>query len=327
MWAYAMTRPRHLERVQAPTPDEADLRDGYVLLRTLAGAVCGSDLATYQGLGEPRPQFQGVYAPNYPGYPMHEVAGEVLASRDPTLPRGALVVGWARNTDAIAEYVVTQGESLVQVDLDLDPARAVLIQSLACVIEAADRIGVVEGQRVAVLGVGPIGALFSHILKSRGAAHVTAVDLVDRSDIATDFGIDEVVCGSTERWAMHLGEADRPNLVVEAIGHQHVTLGDAIDGVAAGGRIYYFGIPDRKPVSFDLHTFLRKALRLDAGTTKSYRQSLEAAREHLKANRFLADVYVTHIFEATDVDAAYAAAARPMPGQLKVAVRLASDTN
>lgn len=323
MWAYSLTEPRKFSRVEVPPPGETDLREGQVLIRTLAGAICGSDLGFFAGHPSTRFQDQGPYAANIPGYPMHEVVGEVLASRSPLYAPGARVVGWAEYDNAVSEIIVTDGEQVVQVDEDLEPAKAVLIQTLACVIYAVDQIGDVEGQSVAVLGQGPIGMLFSHVLKSRGASHVTGVDLVDRSDLSTDFGVDEAIHGSVERWVSQLGDADRPSVVVEAIGHQASTISDAVEAVAPGGRIYYFGIPETRPVAFDLYRFLRKSLTLKAGSTLSRHHSLEVARDHLKANASLAERYVTHVFDVEDVQRAYDKAFVPARGRLKVAVRMA----
>ncbi|MCL2393610.1 MAG: zinc-binding dehydrogenase [Acidimicrobiaceae bacterium] len=323
MWAYSLTEPAKFSRVEVNPPGEGDLKEGQVLIRTLAGAVCGSDLGYFAGHPDTRPQDRGPYAANFPGYPMHEVVGEVLASRSPLYARGAHVVGWAEYDNAVSEIIVTDGDQVVQVDEDLEPVLAIPIQTLACVIYAVDQIGDVEGHSVAVLGQGSIGMLFSHVLKSRGASHVTGVDLVDRSDFAADFGVDEAIHGSVERWVSQLSEADRPSVVVEAIGHQAFTISDAIDAVAPGGRLYYFGIPETRPVAFDLYKFLRKQLTLKAGSTLSRHHALEVALEHVKANEFLPERYVTHVFDVEDVQQAYETAIVPARGRLKVAVRMA----
>lgn len=323
MWAYNLTAPRHFEKVDLPAPDPGDLREGQLVIRTLAGAVCGSDLAFFAGHPSDMPQDKGPYVANFPGFPMHEVVGEVLSSRSPLFTAGMRVVGWAEYDNGLSEFLITRDDRVAQVDEDLEPSVTVLIQTLCCVIYAVDQIGDVAGRSVAILGQGPIGMLFAHVLKSRGARHVTGVDLVDRRDLAPAFGVDEVVHGSSSRWAAQLTGGARPELVIEAIGHQALTIGDAIEAVAPGGRIYYFGIPEARPVSFDLYRFLRKSLTLSAGTTKSRRQYLEIAREHLKSNPLLAGPYVTHTFDVADAQRAYETAIVPAPGRLKVTVRMA----
>jgi L-iditol 2-dehydrogenase len=323
VWAYNLTSPRHFEKVDLPAPDPGDLREGQLVIRTLAGAVCGSDLAFFAGHPSDMPQDKGPYVANFPGFPMHEVVGEVISSRSPLFTRGMRVVGWAEFDNGLSEFLITRDDRVAQVDEDLEPSVAVLIQTLCCVIYAVDQIGDVAGRSVAILGQGPIGMLFAHVLKSRGARHVTGVDLVDRRDLAPAFGVDEVVHGSASRWAAQLTDDVRPELVIEAIGHQALTIGDAIEAAAPGGRIYYFGIPEARPVSFDLYRFLRKSLTLSAGTTKQRRQYLEIAREYLKSNPQLAGPYVTHTFDVSDAQRAYETAIVPAPGRLKVTLRMA----
>lgn len=324
MWTYALTAPRRFGKFDVPAPSPDDLQPGQVLLRPLAGAICGSDLPSFAGYGGQRPRYTGGHAPSQPGFPMHEVLGEVVASAHPHCAAGMRVVGWAVGADAMSEFVVTSGDSLAQVDDSLDPAVAILTQTLACVLFAADRIGDVEGESVAVLGLGPIGMLFAHVLKLRGARRVTGVDLVDRSDVAADFGIDEAVHSSCDQWADRIADADRPGLLVEAIGHQHTSLADAMNAVAVNGRIFYFGIPSAQPVSFDLQKFLRKSLQLQSGATpvRHRHDALAAAGKHLQEHPFLAEKYVTHVFGVADVQDAYDLASVAAPGRLKVAVRM-----
>lgn len=323
MWAYMLAAPGRFEKVDVSAPAADDLRDGQVLLRTLAGGICGSDLPSFRGYRAPLAvEDNGPYAPRCPGYPMHEVVGEVVASRDAALAPGARVVGWAHAANAIAEYVVTEGEGLTQYDAALEPATAVMLQPLACVLYAVDRLGALDGADVAVLGQGPVGVLFSHVMKQRGARRVTGVDLVDRSDVADLFAVDEAVHGAAERWAARLTDDRRPSVIVEAIGHQTATLSDAIDAVAPSGLVYYFGIPEARPYPFDLWKFLRKQLTMRAGATQSRRPYLELAGKYLAEHRFLADRYVTHKYEVADVQAAYDNANIPAKGRLKVAVSM-----
>jgi L-iditol 2-dehydrogenase len=78
-----------------------------------------------------------------------------------------------------------------------------------------------------------------------------------------------------------------------------------------------------RPVAFDLHKFLRKQLTLKAGSTLSRHHALEVAVEHLNANDFLPERYVTHVFDVEYVQGAYDTAILPAQGRLKVAVRMA----
>src|SRR3954449_576861 len=71
MWAYAITAPGRLERVEAPEPQPR--APGRVLVELKAGGICGSDLPSFHGV-------RGVFVDGYgePGFPLHEVVGEVV---------------------------------------------------------------------------------------------------------------------------------------------------------------------------------------------------------------------------------------------------------
>jgi threonine dehydrogenase-like Zn-dependent dehydrogenase len=321
MWAQTLSGPFRFEQVEIDAPHPAELPDRHVLLATRAGAICGSDLPNFRGGLWPHPAAEdGWGATRAPGFPMHEIVGEVVASRHPDHSPGDLVVGWASMFDGIAELVVTDGDGLAGFDADLPATTAVMLQPLACVLYAVEQLGDVSGQSVAVIGQGPIGLLFSHVLKARGARRVTGIDPVDRTDVAPVFGVDDMVTARAERWAGRLSDADRPSVVVEAVGHQISTLAPALDAVAFGGQVFYFGVPDDPIYPFDMMTFLRKNLTLRSGVALERRRVLAGAGSYLTEHPELRECYVSHVHPVADVQAAFGAAISPRPGQLKIAV-------
>ncbi|MBH0779800.1 zinc-binding dehydrogenase [Nocardia bovistercoris] len=323
MWAQMLSAPGRFETVEVPAPGAADLAPGQVLLATRAGAICGSDLPNFKGAPFPHPKNQGRWVTSAPGFPMHEVVGEVIASKHSDHDKGDLVVGWASGFDALAEVIISDGEGLAGYDTDIAPSTAVMLQPLACVLYAVDQLDDVTGKTVAVIGQGPIGLLFSHVLKSRGARHVIGVDRVDRTDAGSIFGVDEVVTASANLWAGSLDARDRPQVVVEAVGHQVTTMKNCLDAVAFGGEIYYFGIPDDQVYPFEMMSLLRKNLTLRSGATIERRRVLEEASRYLAKHPELRDVYVSDVFLASDVEAAFIAAIAPRKGQFKISIDMA----
>jgi L-iditol 2-dehydrogenase len=319
MWAYRMSGPRRFERVEVARPEPVDLPDGHVLVRATAGGICGSDLPYVNGGMSTE---HGPHDPRWPdriGFPLHEMTGTVIASRSEGIDPGDDVVGWASRADALAEYVVSDGAGLSHYDASLAPQVAVLIQPLACVLYAVDRLcDVIDGASVTVIGLGSIGVLFGHTLKAAGAARVTGVDPVDRAGIAARFGFDATVAAPSDRWLAGVGTAERPDIIVEAAGHQGRTLNDAIYGVRPGGRVYYFGIPEEIHYPLDLNRFLRKGLTLQAGLTGRRRQMLEQAGEYLATHPELAGTFVTDVFPVEQVAAAFERAQTPSPERVKV---------
>jgi L-iditol 2-dehydrogenase len=317
MWAQRLVAPERFERIEIPDLSAADVPDGHVLLRTLAGGICGSDLPVFRGALFPHPKDEGGHAGRVPGLPMHEVVGEVMVSRHPAHQPGDTVVGWASGFDAIAECIISDGEMLIGADPALDPTTAITIQPLACVLYAVEQITGLAGTRAAVLGQGPIGLLFSHVLNQRGA-HVTGIDRVDRAGHAAEFGVSETVTAAADRWAASLTDRERPHVIVEAIGHQVATLRTCFEAAAFGGQVFYFGVPDDLTYPMEMRAFFRKNLTLRAGWTMERRRVLHEAADYLAAHGDLRDAYVSHVFKAAEVQRAFEAAAVPRPGQFKV---------
>ena len=139
--------------------------------------------------------------------------------------------------------MVADGNGLAPYDPSLSAQQAVCLQPLACVLYAMEQLDV-EGRHVAVIGQGSIGLLFSYAAKAGGARHVTGVDPVDRDVVGKEFGVDTVVRATSDRWVSHLQPNDKPDIVIEAVGHQVATLGHAIEAAAFGGTVFYFGVPD-----------------------------------------------------------------------------------
>lgn len=318
MWTQTLAGPARFERVEVPGPGPADLGPGQVLLRTVAGGLCGSDRPYF--LGAPNPWGRSL-AHRDAGFPLHEIVGEVLASRDPGLEVGRLAVGWATGFDGLAELVVTEGESLWAFDPTvLDPVDAVLLQPLACVLYAVERLGDVTGADCAVIGQGSIGLLFSSVLRARGAGRICAVDRVDRTAAAHEIGVDDFARSSSGAWAadpVHLGAHE---VVVEAVGHQTLTLQHALDVAAPAGRVFYFGVPDEPTYAIDMEAMVRKHLTLMAGGTLERRRMLRAAGEYLAARPTLVSTLISHRFAMADAQAAYDLAFRSTDDRLKVVV-------
>ena len=183
MWCYRLVAPYTFERtdVAEPSPESPRRRPGAAAASWPPG-ICGSDLPGFRGTKGKLPGDTGPCAAEMDGFPIHEIVGEVLASRHPGHRIGDRVVGWASGFDGLMAQVVADGNGLVAYDPALSPHLAVGLQPLACVLYAAraDR-RTSTGKQVAIIGQGSIGLLFAYAAKALGAAHVTGVDPVDRS--------------------------------------------------------------------------------------------------------------------------------------------------
>jgi L-iditol 2-dehydrogenase len=320
MWSYRISAPYQFERTSVAEKTADSLADGQVLLRFLAAGVCGSDMPSFRGVRGVLPGDVGRSGPEKDGYPIHEVVGEVIASRHREHQPGDRVVGWASAFDGLMERVVTDGDQVAAYDPTLSPAQAVGLQPLACVLFAIDQLPDLNGLHVAVIGQGSIGLLFSCAAKAAGARRVTGIDPIDRAEIATKFGVDTYVRATSDRWVSHLDFADRPDVVIEAVGHQVATLGHAIEAAAPGGTVFYFGVPDDDSYPIDMRTMLRHNLTLKSGVALDRPRMLELAKKFAAEHPGLLAKYHTHTFGIDDVQAAFELASRPVPGRGKIAI-------
>lgn len=320
MWCYRLIAPYTFERIDIPEPSAESLADGQVLLALGAAGICGSDIPGFKGTKGKLPGDTGPCAAEMNGFPIHEIAGEVLASAHPAHRVGDHVVGWASGFDGLMGKVVADGNGLAAYDPALSPELAVGLQPLACVLYAVEQLPVLTGKRVTVIGLGSIGLLFAYVAKAAGAVHVTGVDPVDRSAIAAGFGLDTVVRATSDRWVSQLAAKDKADVVIEAVGHQVATLNHALDAAAFGGTVFYFGVPDDDSYPMSMRTLLRNNLTLKSGVTLDRRRVLTAAAEFAQDHPDLLPRYLTHTFVAEQAQQAFELASRPSPGRVKIAI-------
>jgi L-iditol 2-dehydrogenase len=320
VWCYRLVAPYEFERTDIPERSSESLIDGQVLLRFLAAGICGSDLPGFRGTQGKLPGDTGASAAGMNGFPVHEIVGEVLASRHPDHRQGDRVVGWASGFDGLMARVIADGSGLAPYDPSLTPGLAIGLQPLACVLYAIEQLPDLAGRRVAVIGQGSIGLLFSYAAKAAGAAHVTGVDPVDRGTIGQAFGVDTVVRATSDRWIRQLAPEHKADVVIEAVGHQVATLGHAIEAAAFGGTIFYFGVTDDDTYPISIRTMLRNNLTLKSGVTLERRRVLEKADAFAREHPDLLPMYLTHTFGVDDVQSAFEVACRPTPGRVKIAI-------
>jgi L-iditol 2-dehydrogenase len=320
MWCYRLNAPYHFERVSIDETTPESLADGQVLLRFLAAGVCGSDMPAFRGVRGLLPGDHGRSGAEKDGFPVHEIAGEVLASRNDRHRPGDRVVGWASGFDGLMERVITDGNQVASYDPTLSPAQAIGLQPLACVLYAVEQLPDLADRHVGIIGQGSIGLLFSAAAKAAGARQVTGVDPVDRVEIAAQFGTDTYVRATSDRWVSHLEPVDRPDVVIETVGHQVATLNHAIEATAPGGTVFYFGVPDDDSYPINMRTMLRRNLTLKSGIALDRPRMLELANKFAADHPGLLARYLTHTFGVDDVQAAFELASRPVSDRGKIAI-------
>ena len=118
-------------------------------------------------------------------------------------------------------------------------------------------------------------------------------------------------------WAARC-DGERPDLVVEAVGHQAGTLEAAVDALAPGGTVLAFGVPDDSHYAFPIRAFFRKNATLLAGAATDRRDALAQARDYLREHPGLLAPYITDVLPVARAQEAFELASRPAPRRLKV---------
>jgi L-iditol 2-dehydrogenase len=158
-------------------------------------------------------------------------------------PTGAHL-GSARVPGAFAEQVALPERARVHVVPEsLTTRQAVLAEPMACAVHAVRRAGVRPGDRVAVAGLGGLGALAVHAARSQGASHVTAVVRSEaKAALAVSLGYD--AASSAPQDAAY-------DTVLDVSGSVEA-VAVLLEAVRPGGRVGLYGVYDR-PLPLDLN--------------------------------------------------------------------------
>jgi len=247
MRAVVFTGPRKIALVDdAPRPVPAE---GEVLVRCSHIALCGTNMGPYL--------FDGRWAgemPRPPGWLGHENIGTIVESRLPGWEPGTLVLAHPEDYNGFAEFITSKPEGIGRLPSDTpDPCGLVVAQPLATVLRAMEHTGPVVKQRAAVVGQGPMGLIFTHLLRRMGASQVIGIDLIAwRLDWARRFGATDVIDASQEDVVERVKEltgGERVDFCVEAVGKP-----DALETAAflprRQGRLLVFGVPHAESQPF-----------------------------------------------------------------------------
>jgi L-iditol 2-dehydrogenase len=231
-----------LEYGDRPAPEAGP---GAVAFEVALAGVCGSDLHPYRGHHGPRtpPLVLGHEA-------VGTVAGDdgrfvvfpiVACGRCAACLRGEEnlcetrgLIGLDRQ-GVFAETVAVDPAALTPIPAGVPDEVAVLTEPFACAASALRYAGAAPGQRVLVLGGGPIGLLTVHACAVRGIETVAVEPLAARRELARRLGAAEVAASVDD-----LGPG-RADIAIDAVGIEP-TWRAAVAHVRAGGSVTVIGL-------------------------------------------------------------------------------------
>ena len=333
--------PGLLALVERPVPQPAPHE---LVARVEYAGICGSDLeilhdrsalyrppvipghevaATVVAVG---PGVQG-FAPG--DHVVSETIGAVCGRCQPCrlgahhLCEAKQPIGWTRD-GSFAEYVALHSGFVHRIPPGVALDAAALAEPAAVAAETVlVRGGLRPGERVAVVGPGPIGLLCARMALIGGARAVYLLgrpaDEVARFPVARALGVAECLLADDEASAAvrELGGGDLPDLVVEASGTPSGFLG-ALGLVRRGGRIAAVGsLGGVIPTSFP--QLAARAIDLQfvfASSRRAWQHTIAALADGTLDPQPL----ISHRFPLEEYAAAFAAAADPAAG-IKVLLR------
>lgn len=282
-------RPLAVETIADPAP-----APGQVVLKVGRCGICGSDLHMTED------EAFGVGAGDILG---HEFAGEVVEAGEGVtrLAPGDLVSvipirgcgeceacragepAWCARMmlqgGGYAEYAATNERQCIRLPRGLSLADGAIIEPVAVALHGVNLSGLRKGERVLILGAGPIGLAVAFWARRFGAGAVVVQDIARYQKTrafemgATDFVVDpEYPVGAAER-ALG-GKAD---IVFECVGLPGL-IAQAVDQVRVKGTVLVLGLCT-KPDSFVPFTALSKEVRIQTSaffTEAEYQASLDA---------------------------------------------------
>ena len=155
---------------------------------------------------------------------------------------------------------------------------AAMVEPLACVIQGVEDARLRRGQRVLVIGSGPIGLMFVRVAKHLGCEVLIAGRGEGRLKAAQQLGADKVIDVTSRELSSAASPDNPPDVVIEAVGKPE-TWEVALKLVRKGGLVNFFGgCPTGSTISLDTSLMHYSSLTLLASfhhTPRTIRRALE----------------------------------------------------
>ena len=262
MRAIQIVKPRKIAMLDdAPKPEPVK---GEVLVRCSHVAICGSNMGQYTGKG----LWADIDYPNPVGWSGHENIGTIVESRCDDWEEGAFVLALPQGPYGFAEYIVSRPPAIARLPQNApDPGALIVAQPLATVLRALTRTDGVVGKSCAVVGQGPTGLIFTHVLRLMGASMVIATDLLDwRLEWSKRYGADHIIDASKKdvvKVVKELTGGQMVDLAVEAVGYVD-SLTTAAYLPRHGGRLLVFGVPHYELQEFPWYHVFRQEIQINS---------------------------------------------------------------
>ncbi len=282
-------RDVRVEEVESPVPLAPA---GYVLLRVRAVGICGSDLHAYQDrdtarLARETPlilghEFCGLVVQagsdalggdHQPLWPGQRVAVDPAQScgrcrlcelGHPNLCENLRFCGLHPYDGAMCEWMHVPARNCFGLPAEISDAGGALLETLGVAIHAVDLGKIRPGDRVAVLGAGPIGLCILQVARAAGATSGFASDRLSwRLELADRFGATLVNYDQEDavQRILELTDGRGVDVAIEAAWAGEAAQ-QAADVCRPGGRVVLVGIPREDQLLLTHSVARRKGLTI-----------------------------------------------------------------
>ena len=338
MRAAVLTGIRQVRLEERPEPRA---RPGWVVVRVESASICGTDSHQYDGR---------VDTP-FPRVPGHDFAGRVEAVGDgvdgslvgtpvavkPSLPCGEcadcragrladcghkrLIGLWSDG--CMAEKVAVPRVNLVPRPDGVEDWQACLLEPLAVGLNTVDRLQIMLGETVLILGQGPIGLALTRLCALSGAGRLIVTDARE-----APFAVSRAY-GATE--CLNVTETDvvpavagltggaGADIVIETSGFP-ASSAIVLDVVRKEGKVAHIGWANDLP-PLPVIPIMAKTLTVFGVGGNGGRGQYERSIELVRSGRIDLGPMVTHRFALDDIATAFETAASKAEGAIKVVVR------
>jgi alcohol dehydrogenase len=304
--------------------------------------ICGTDASGYLGK---MPFFR------YPRIPGHELGVEVLAvgpdvfnvqvgdrcSVEPYMNCGACyacrrgfgncceklnVIGVMIDGGLREQFVVRAGK--LHSARTLNYEQLALVETLAIGCHACDRGGSQSGDKVLIIGAGPIGLAVLEFVRLTGA-EITVMDrIASRLEFCRQtYGVSHTLLAAGTaadlEQALELTGGDRYAVVIDATGNHH-SMSAALQFVAHSGTLVYVGITTQE-VSFP-HPALHRPEMTLKGSRNAHPQDFRRIIQLIESGTINTGPWVTHRTSFERVPEEFETLIRPETGVIKAVIQV-----
>ena len=227
-----------------------------VLVRTVNAAICGSDHPLFTGPAN---------YPATPGVSLHESIGVIEKSWADGCREGDFALVLPAGSSAMAEYFLGLGASVTPLPEGLPQEQLLMAQPLGTVIYCLRKLGHFFNAEVAVVGQGPMGLLFTTMMRNLGAALIIGIDQYDnRLAAASEMGATHTVNtkhSDPVEAVAEITEGRMADVVIEVVGVED-TFNMCVNLARQNARFIDFGVPKTSRFTIDMLELFRKNLQL-----------------------------------------------------------------